>query len=105
MNANDDLKSRFTKDAKDRFVSIRDAAGDIAGEVALDAAIQGSIELVRSQAHMIKGAAGMLDFDEVKSAAAQLEDVAAQAIESGGELAGNALSVAIDGLGDALSGL
>lgn len=101
MSSNDDLRTRFTKDAKERFRTILDVAADLG----TDAALNSSVEIVRSQAHTIRGAAGMLDFDDVKEAAANLEDVAASALQSGGELAGDALTVALEQLGSAIDGL
>lgn len=105
MNSNDDLRSRFRRDARERLKTIRDVAVDLTGELGAEAAVNGSVEIVRAQAHMIKGAAGMLDFDDVKEAAGKLEDVAAEALENGGDLAGDALSVALEQLGNVIDGL
>jgi HPt (histidine-containing phosphotransfer) domain-containing protein len=102
MNAPDDLRTRFTRDARERLKTIRDAAADAAGDLGAEVLVNSSVEVVRAQAHMIKGAAGMLDFTQVKEAAAKLEDVAAETIDSGGDLAGDALSVALEQLGSAI---
>jgi HPt (histidine-containing phosphotransfer) domain-containing protein len=102
MSTNDELRARFTREAKDRMKKILEAAGDVATDFGAEAVVNGSVEVMRSQAHMLKGAAGMLDFPDVKDAAASLEDAAAQAIQSGGELAGDALGVALENLGSAI---
>lgn len=101
MSTNDDLRGRFVQDTRKRLKTIRDAAGDLGA----DAAIEGSLELVRSQAHMIRGAAGMLDFNEVKAAAGKLESAASEKLEAGGELADETLSVALEQLADVIDAL
>jgi len=105
MTPDDDLRTRFVHDAKDRLKTIRDVAGDFGLDAAAETAQRSSVELAQSQAHMIKGAAGMLDFDEVKEAASKLEDAAADALRTGSELAGDTLSVALEQLGDVIDAL
>lgn len=98
----DAIIKRFRAEAKDRVISIEtlaegliDAAGVVDPTVAYDA--------IREQAHMLKGAAGVLDFPDIKNAAASLEDLVASGLDNvDTDAAGALLEAAVSALGSAI---
>lgn len=95
-----EIVKRFKGEASETAKSIDDMARSLAGA----ADPRASVSAIREQAHKLKGAAGVLDFPDVKNRAAAVEEIAASiAIDSAMsveaiELAGKALESAADAL-------
>lgn len=98
----DAIVERFKTEAKDRMRTIGDMVDVVdAADTALAAA--DAIGLIREEAHKLKGAAGVLDFPEVKDAAAALEDLASSGLDAvDPDAAAGLLGAAVEVLGSAV---
>lgn len=98
----DAIVQRFKTEAKDRMVTITDMLDvvDAAGSVLVAA---DAIGVIREEAHKLKGAAGVLDFPEIKEAASALEDLAASGLDAvDTDVASGLLEAAVDVLSAAV---
>lgn len=98
----DAIMERFKTEAKDRVKTIGDMV-DVVDVAETALAATDAIGVIREEAHKLKGAAGVLDFPEIKEAAAALEDLAASGLDQvDTEVASGLLNAAVDVLGAAV---
>lgn len=98
----DAIVKRFRKEAKDRVISIEAIVDGLAATAEIVDPVVAFNE-IREQAHMLKGAAGVLDFPEIKEAAASLEDLVASGVDAlDTEAASAVLEAAVSALGSAV---
>lgn len=93
---------RFKREAKDRVNTIGDMI-DVVDVAESAMAAADAIGVIREEAHKLKGAAGVLDFPEIKEAAAALEELAASGLDAvDTDVASGLLNAAVDVLGAAV---
>lgn len=98
----DAIMERFKTEAKDRVTTIGDMV-DVVDVAESAMATADAIGVIREEAHKLKGAAGVLDFPEIKEAAAALEELAASGLDSvDTDVASGLLNAAVDVLGAAV---
>lgn len=98
----DAIMERFKTEAKDRVRTIGDMV-DVVDVADTALAAIDAIGVIREEAHKLKGAAGVLDFPEIKEAAAALEELAASGLDAvDTDVASGLLNAAVDVLSAAV---
>lgn len=98
----DAIVQRFRVEAKDRVNAIDVLVEGLGNAAELIDPLAAYSE-IREQAHMLKGAAGVLDFPEIKEAAASLEDLVSSGLDAVDVEAARALlESAVEALGSAV---